>query len=244
MKRFKLLFVAIVAVFAVACMAASSVLAFGPTVLFGASGVTNGTVLIVSSILEPNNTTATALEAENAPLTGKGVLLELTYLRTPTHLLFDYLVLFLLVEHNGTLCNTERAVNKGEVRLGLNTAELVYYGVAPGATLQAGILFNVTRFRLICGEFEPEIEGSDLSSLKVESGQQSLVLGSIQCSTTTGVPLKTEYTNQKNELLKASLKIKAAGRTDGGCELVGAAGFNEVFNIASNSNSRTVALDL
>jgi hypothetical protein len=87
-------------------MAASSVLAFG------ASGVTNGTVLIVSSILEPNNRTATALETENAPLTGKGVLLELTYLRTPTHLLFDYLVLFLLVEHNGTLCETERAVNK------------------------------------------------------------------------------------------------------------------------------------
>ena len=54
---------------------------------------------------------------------------------------------------------------------------------------------------------------------KVEKGSNTSQ-GALRCSSTSGKPEKTKFTNQKGEAGEANLKVKAGGVNESGCELI------------------------
>jgi hypothetical protein len=248
MKRFTLLLLGLVAVFALAGTAASSALASGPTLLFLGS---ERTLLLVSLPLDGSgtgkNTTPTELQSSLTDLVGKGDLLELTLLQTPEGVKGNYSVLFLEVEEvsGRTKCNT-KGDKIGEVLLPLNEAELVYWNTASGE-LQAGIIFQVKEFTIECnsGAATIKIKGSDLGSIaKADTGERTTIFGGVRCSSTRGTPEKTKYTNFKGEAKEAELKVTTGGRTVSGCELIGnTSTFETELSIESTSPSQMATLD-
>lgn len=238
MKRFKLLFIAVVGVFAIASIASSAALASGPTLLFTGS---ERTILLTSRTAEPSNTTRTELQSSVTNLKGEGVLLELTLLQTSAGLVGTYLTLFLKVETSaGVRCNT-RGDREGEVLLPSNTAEGVYYTTSP--SLKGGIVFNVREFNIECGGATITIKGSVLGTVETAGGQVSEVKGGLYCSSTPGKPEKTKYTNPKGEEKETKLEVTAARRTVEGCELIGTTNtFVESFVVETGSSAKTAEL--
>jgi hypothetical protein len=237
MKRFKLLFIAVVGVFAIASIASSAALASGPTLLFTGS---ERTILLTSRTAEPSNTTKTELQSSVTNLKGEGVLLELTLLQTSAGLVGTYLALFLKIETSaGIKCNT-RGDREAEVLLPSNTAEGVYYTTSP---LKGGIVFNVREFEMECGGATFTIKGSMLGTVETAAGQVSEVKGGLYCSSTAGKPEKTEYTNPAGTRLNTKLEVTAARRTVEGCELIGTTNtFVESFVVESGSSAKTAEL--
>jgi hypothetical protein len=239
MKSFKVLCVAMIAVFALAGLAAATAsAASGPTLLFLRT-TGEATILVTNQTLEPRNTVATSLGSAVITLTGKGDLLELTLLQTPSGVSGNYSVLFLEVEHEGQKCNSE-GDRTGEVLLPLNHALGVYYSTSP---LQAGILFEVAKFSFKCGTATVSTEGTVLGSLLeprfasgTEISERTIFTGKVTCKE-AGVPTKTEYT--ENGVVKnAELRVTAGGKTKPGCELIGAAEtYEETFLIEKGSAS-------
>jgi hypothetical protein len=136
-------------------------------------------------------------------------------------------------------CNT-RGDREGEVLVPSNTFEGVYYTTSP---LRGGVVFNVNEFSVECGSATITIKGRKLAVLETESGQGSETRGGIYCSSTSGKPEKTEYTNPRGEVENTKLEVTAAKRTGEGCELVGTTNtFVESFVVESGSAARTSEL--
>ncbi len=185
------------------------------------------TVLINSASDHPtNNGILSKLETAAAVLEGKGLLLEITLLNTATTSgVGIYLVLFLEVINpsTGEKCSTAGDAT-GEVLLPTNTILLVSTAGSTGA-LQVGTLFDVSEFTITCsGGFEVKPKGSVLgyvepieSKLKKEGNEGQ---GALRCTSTSGKPEKTKFTNQKGETGEANLKVKAGGVNESGCELI------------------------
>jgi hypothetical protein len=242
MKSFKVLCVAMIAVFAIAGLAAATAsAASGPTLLFLKTG--EATILVTNQTLEPRNTVETKLGSAVITLTGRGDLLELTLLQTPSGVSGNYSVLFLEVEHEGQKCNSE-GDREGEVLLPLNHALGVYYSTSP---LLAGILFEIAKFSFKCGTATVSTEGTVLGLLSTgasgtEISEGTLFKGKVTCKE-AGVPTKTEYT--ENGVVKtAELKVTAGGKTKPGCELIGGTeAYEETFLIEKGSASSMFTSD-
>jgi hypothetical protein len=235
MPRFKLLLVAVAAVFALASMAASTALASGPTLLFKTGG--GPTILLKSA----NATIATELQSEATTLKGEGDLTELTLLQTSVDISGIYSALFTKVKQGTQSCNT-KGDPTGEVLLPQNTLLVVYWNTKSGE-LQAGIVFSVKEFTIECGEAKIVIKGTVLGSLSTtDTGFKEEIKGGLHCSSTFGKPEKTEYTNSKGEVLNTHLEATAAKKTSEACEQVGAAGTEETFKVEAGSSSKEAEL--
>jgi hypothetical protein len=247
MNRFKLLF-AIVAAFSLVGIATSSALASGPTLLFLGS---EKTILLVSLPLDGSGTgkneTPTELQSSVTNLKGKGVLLELTLLQTPTGITGNYSILMLDVETSaGVTCNT-KGDRAGELLWPLYPVSLVYWNTASGE-LQAGILFNVEtspELLMECGAATIKVKGTMLGSIaKGDTGERTTIFGGVRCSSTSGKPEKTAYTNSKGEAKIAALSVTTAGKTAEGCELIGStATFEQELSIEATSPAQMATLD-
>ncbi len=185
------------------------------------------TVLINSASDHPtNNGIPSELQTTASLLKGKGLLLEITLLNTATTSgIGIYLVLFLEVTNSSTgeTCKTSGDAT-GEVLLPTNTILLVSTTSSTGA-LQVGTLFDVSEITITCSNgLEVKPKGSVLgyvepieSKLKKEGNEGQ---GALRCSSTSGKPEKTKFTNQKGEAGEANLKVKAGGVNESGCELI------------------------
>jgi hypothetical protein len=233
MKPAKLWFVTAVAMTALTGIAASSALAQGPTVLFLTPGIEH-TYLLVSRTIEPRNTTPTQIQSSVATLTGTGFLFELTVLQTPTHITGIYLLLVLRMRSStGMACNTTGA-KEGEVILPLNSLEDVYYKT--GSELEVGVVLNMREFSITCGVEKVTVKGSVLGPIMPLNKETTEGEGSILCSRTSGVPVKTEYTNDSGEKKTAKLEVTEAGKTSAACILIGSTEtFAESYVIEKNS---------
>jgi hypothetical protein len=223
-------------------------LASGPTLLFLGS---EKTLLLVSLPLDGSGTgkneDPTELQTSLTNLKGVGVLLGLTLLQTPTGVTGNYSVLFLKVKTSaGVACNT-KGDREGEVLLPLYPASLVYWNTAAGE-LQAGVLFNIEaspELIMECGSSAIRIKGSDLGSIaKGDTGERTSIFDGVRCSSTSGKPEKTAYTNSKGEAKTAALSVTTAGKTAEGCELIGStATFEQELSIESGSPAQMATLD-
>ena len=241
MKSLKLLGVAAVAVFAFASIAASSAFASGPTLLFEG---TKTTVLITSHTPEPSNTTPTSLESSVLDLSGVGVLLESTYLQTPSGTTGNYSTLFLKVENpvSQQKCNTA-GDKTGELLLPLYKSKLVYFSLSP---LTIGVIFDVEKLKFECEGATVEINGSVLGTLgpinKKVKGTE-IIAGSLRCSSTSGKPEKTEYWNTAGTAENTALTVTTAKKSAEGCELIGSTSTaTEEFEIEKGSSSKEVEI--
>jgi hypothetical protein len=235
MKRFKLLFVAVAAVLALAGMATSSALASGPTLLFHAGE--GPTILLRAS----SATHKTELQSEATTLKGEGDLTELTLLQTSTDIVGIYSALFTNVFQGTEKCKT-KGDPTGEVLLPQNTLLVVYWSTASGA-LQAGIVFHVNEFTIECGA-EPAkimIKGSVLGSITKETEAfKTTIKGGLHCLTgSRGKPEKSAYTNSKGEALNAKLEATAAKKTSEACEEIEG---EESFVTEAGSSSKEAEL--
>ncbi len=185
------------------------------------------TVLINSASDHPtNNGIFSELQSSAAKLEGKGMLLEITLLNTATTSgIGIYLVLFLEVKDasTGETCSTSGDAT-GEVLLPTSTILLVSTTSSTGA-LQVGLLLDISEFTMKCpGGSEVKLKGSVLGYVEpIESkiGKESNTSqGALRCTSTSGVPEKTKFTNQKGEAGVANLKIKAGGLNETGCLLL------------------------
>ncbi len=233
MKRLKVMFLAFAAIGALASLAATSAFASGPTLLF-TSGEPGPTVLINTQSDSPNNGIFSELQSSAAKLKGSGLLQEITLLQTATGVSGTYLALFLKVENVSTSekCSTSGDAT-GEVLLPSNKIELVY--TSTGATLEVGALLSVSEFTITCsGGVEVKPKGSVLSGISpfgsfVAKGSNT-TQGSLRCTSTSGKPEKTSFTNSKGESGTANLKVKSGGLNETGCELI------------TNSSTGTISL--
>jgi hypothetical protein len=235
MRRFKLFSVAVAAVFALAGMATSSALASGPTLLFKSGE--GPTILLKAS----SATNATELQSEATTLKGTGDSTGITLLQTASGITGTYSSDFKEVEQGTQKCNTSGDAT-GVVLTGANTLSGVYWSTASGA-LQAGLVFNVAKFTITCGEASIVIQGSVLGSInKTTTGFVKTIKGGLHCSSTKGQPEKSAYTNSKGEALNTKLEATAAKKTSEACELIGSASTEEAFEVESGSSSKEAEL--
>ena len=164
------------------------------------------TVLISSASDHPtNNGIFSELQSSAAKMEGKGLLLEITLLNTATTSgIGIYLALFLEVKNpsTGESCSTSGDAT-GEVLLPANTILLVSTSSSTGA-LQVGLLFDISEFTMTCsGGREIKPKGSVLGYVepiesKIEKASNTSQ-AAVRCSSTSGTPEKTKFTNQKGE---------------------------------------------
>ncbi len=185
------------------------------------------TVLINSASDHPtNNGISSEWPSAAAKLEGSGLLLEITLLNTATSSgIGIYLELFLKLKNpsSGETCSTAGDAT-GELLLPKNTILLVSTSSSTGA-LQVGLLFDISEFTITCsGGLEVKPKGSVLGYVepiesKVEK-ESNTSQAAVRCSSTSGEPEKTKFTNEKGEAGTANIKIKAGGLNESGCLLI------------------------
>jgi hypothetical protein len=250
MTRMKVLLTALAAFFALASVlaaTASAATGVAPTLLFplcSRESAECGPTVLINLDAEGGAKLALALLSElqstNSHLHGRKLGLELTILEEKGRLEGIYLAKFYEVVNvsNSAECETAGAAERGEVEVGeggrSEKVKVVYLRI--GATLEAAVLFEVSKLIVLCesGRLEVEVKGSVLGSigpLNTEIGVgANTIKGGLICSRTNGVPLKTKYINTEGKETEAALSVKSGGTTARGCELVG------------NSESATVLL--
>ena len=183
------------------------------------------TVLLANKAKE---TVPTELQSELAKVTGKQLTLDVTLLGERGGASGIYLAKFFEAKNasSGEPCETAGAAEKGEIEVGpegkSDPTELVW-----ADQLAVGEIFTVNEFSFTCnaGTLKVKVKGNALGSIEpgykeVEKGSNEIKVG-LTCSSTTGVPSKTKYTNFKGEAKVTALTVTVAGKSAGGCELVG-----------------------
>jgi len=83
----------------------------------------------------------------------------------------------------------------------------------------------VPSFKITCGTLKVTVAGSVLGSISPMNEQvaanSNTLKGGLTCKSTTGVPSKTKYTNNKGEAKETRLTATVAEKEANACELIG-----------------------
>jgi len=224
MRLFKVLFVAVVGVAAVACALAASAFASGPTLLFPSG---NGPTVLINSENDPNHIHS-SLQSGVAAIEGEGVLVEITLLQLTLpepNVSGIYTVLFLkFIEtgHPANKCHSEGDAQE-EILVPQGTVLLVYDSLSP---LGVAARLSVPEVKILCGTANKiKVKGSVLSLITpintiVAAGSNTTQAGTY-CTTALGVAQETRYWNQLGTEEHVKLEASNGVNFEKACELIG-----------------------